>query len=135
MTTAKPISELVQNYQPLSNSEPPQVPEAVCELWAILAEMYPIFTTQNPATPTDGWVIALDGLSVADIGTGIMALRESGLRYPPSAPEFRGMCRPRRRTNEAMYYCPPSRQLTKQLSDEERQHGREWISKAMEAAK
>lgn len=130
MTTAKPISELVKNYQPSSNSEQPTAPAHVSELWAVMAELFSSrWTSVQPPTPTDGWLLALDGLSPADVGTGLLALRDSGREWPPSATEFRAMCKKPNRENAAMYHIPPSHQLPNLATDEEKQRGREALAK------
>ena len=129
--TAKPIKELVGEYQPSKPSETPQAPEAVCELWAVMAEIFGSrWTSQQPPTPTDGWIMTLADLSAADIGTGIWMLRESGREWPPTATEFRKWCKPPKRENEAMYHRPPDRQLPHKLDDARRAKGREAIAEA-----
>lgn len=93
-----------------------------------MAELYGTkWTSTQPDTPTDGWVVALDGLSASDVGIGLMALRDSGLDWPPSAVEFRRMCKPPKRENAAAYvWAGPA--LPHKLSDEQREKGREHIA-------
>jgi len=94
-----------------------------------MAELFSTkWTSQQPSTPTDGWLLALEGLSPADVGTGILKLRDSGAEWPPSATEFRAMCKKQNRENAAMYHIPPSHQLPKLATDEEKQRGREALA-------
>lgn len=44
--------------------------------------------------PNDTWVRGLSDLSSTDLGTGLIACRDSGKTFPPTLPEFRAMCRP-----------------------------------------
>lgn len=75
----------------------------------------------------------MDGLSAADVGTGIIRMREAGSQWPPSAAEFRAMCKPPKREHAAMY-ASPALQLTHKLDDEARAKGRAAIAEAMKLA-
>ena len=44
----------------------------------------------------DEWAIDLGDLSMEEIEHGLNAVRNSGSTFPPSLPEFREMCRPKR---------------------------------------
>ena len=129
MTTAKPIKNLVENYQPQKNTET-QIPPHISELWAVMAEIFgKRWTSQQPKTPSLGWLGVLQDLSVADVGAGILKLRDSAKEWPPSATEFRAMCK-QKRENAGMYSLPPERQLPHKLSDDDRAKGRAHIAEA-----
>lgn len=86
------------------------------------------WTSQYGDTLPDTWRRALADMSGADIGQGLIACLKEAREWPPSLPEFRRMCRPARRENEAAYHAPPERLLPHKLSDEERAKGREHIA-------
>lgn len=124
----KHVSQALKNYRPQSDSEP-LASEALCELWAVFAEIFGTrWTSAQPETPSQGWIGMCGDLSAADIGTGLIALRNSGAEWPPSAVEFRAMCRPVKRENAAAYVVPPERQLPHKLDDSRRQKGRAAIA-------
>ena len=107
-------------------------------MWKRLSRIFGYAFTRQFGEMDDGtWAAGLRDLTEQEIATGLEACLKWEGDFPPNVGQFRALCRPAKpnRENAGMYHCPPSRQLTKQLSDEERQHGREWISKAMEAAK
>jgi len=87
------------------------------------------WTGPQPTTPTPGWIFALADLTPKQVGHGLMVLRDSGAEWPPSAPQFRAMCFPAKRENSAAYHVPPSHQLEKKISDEDRAKGRSELTK------
>lgn len=69
------------------------------------------------------WSIALGDLTPEELGRGLRACVERDDPWPPSLPEFRRLCRPPKRENEAMYrYSGPM--LPHLLSPEQRAEGR-----------
>ena len=82
--------------------------------------------------PDELWTAALSRLSPEEIQAGLEKTIELGEHYPPSLPEFMKRCKPLKRENAAMYRTPPSHQLEKKLSDEEKINGRSHVA-AMKA--
>ena len=66
------------------------------------------------------WAKGLADLTTENLKEGFKACMRDGREWPPSLPEFRKLCKPKRE-NAGMYRIPPSRQLPKKLSDDERQ--------------
>tara|TARA_R110001592_G_scaffold187861_1_gene432774 strand:+ start:70 stop:504 length:435 start_codon:yes stop_codon:yes gene_type:complete len=74
------------------------------------------------------WAKGLADLTVDELKKGFIACVKSGEAWPPTLPEFRRLCRPAQRKNEAMYRAPAGLQVTHQLSSEQRKVGREHLS-------
>ena len=86
------------------------------------------WTSSQPETPSDGWCITLRGLTPAEIGLGLDRLAQAALAWPPSAPEFRALCRPHR--EHARMYTEARLQLTHQLDAAARERGRSFVAAA-----
>lgn len=64
-------------------------------VWATLGDLFgPMWTSGFGPTPTPAWRAALRGLRSEEVRRGFRAVAEAGGHYPPSAPEFRALCRP-----------------------------------------
>jgi hypothetical protein len=74
------------------------------------------------------WSAGLREFSETEIFVAIQACVDSTEKWPPGLPEFRALCRPVKRENEAMYRMPPDRQLPHLLSEEARSSGRAAIA-------
>ena len=92
------------------------------------------WTAVQPETPTKGWLVALRDLTPADVGNGLDALVKAGTDWPPSATEFRRLCRPAKREHGQAYKGAP-RQLRHMLSEESRAKGRKAVAAAKRAIK
>ena len=101
------------------------------ELCVRLAELYGHkWVSQYGETLPETWARGLSDMSGADIGNGLIQCLKSGHEWPPSLPEFRAMCKPKRE-NAAMYReFPPM--LENKVSDEQTAKAREAI-RAMRA--
>ena len=65
-------------------------------------------------------------MSAADLGQGIIACLKSGEAWPPSLPEFRAYCRPKRENAAAYRYSGPM--LPHTLDDDARAKARALIA-------
>lgn len=98
--------------------------------------MYPgVWLSTCGEVPNEVWTAALGNLSPEQIRTGLDACLSGGQHFPPSLPEFRALCKPPQRKNEAMYRIPHERRLEKQLSDEDRATARSHIAELKRKAK
>ena len=123
----------------LSSASAPQpvseLPKAVIDrVWLRMTEIYGHkWTSSYGTSDTDGtWAKALADMSNDDLKAGFFACLHSGEAWPPSLPEFRVMCRPKKvqRENEAVYrYTGPT--LPHLLSDERRAAGRAQVASAL----
>lgn len=102
-----------------------------------MAEIYGHkWTSAYGDSDADGtWAKGLADMSNADLKQGFLACIQRGDAWPPSLPEFRALCKPEKRENEAMYRFPPDRQLPHKLSDESRSKGRAALAAARAAIK
>lgn len=75
------------------------------------------------------WAKGLAEFTEAEVLSALEACIESDSEWPPSLPQFRVLCRPVKRENEAMYRFPPDRQLPHLLTDEARATGRANLAK------
>lgn len=82
------------------------------------------WASQYGASDDGTWDAGLSKFSEEDVFAGLQACIESREEWPPSLPQFRALCRPEKRENEAMYRFPPDRQLPHLLSEEARSNGR-----------
>lgn len=63
------------------------------DLWISFAEIYGHkWTSSFGTSPSNSWVSGLSGVTVADVRFGISVVINSGSDWPPSLPEFIGMC-------------------------------------------
>ena len=70
-------------------------PALVETLWQLMGSMYGTRWTANFGAAVDPdrvWTAALHGLDEPQIRSGLRRCVESGLEWPPSAPEFRALC-------------------------------------------
>ena len=74
------------------------------------------------------WGKGLADMDMGQLKKGFIACVNSGEAWPPTLPEFRALCKPKQRENEAMYRAPTSHMLPKKLTDEERSNGRAHIA-------
>lgn len=110
--------------------QPAKLPRQIIDrIWTRMAEIYGHKWTSNfgDHDHDDTWARALADLSNDDLKRGLAGCLYRPDAWPPSLPEFRALCKPEKRENEAMYRFPPSRQLPHKLSDEDRQKGRSAI--------
>ena len=57
-------------------------------------EMYgTLWTNSQGEEPNESWAISINALSNDEIGRGLTAIRDCGKTFPPTLPEFMGMCR------------------------------------------
>jgi hypothetical protein len=67
------------------------------QLWGRMAAMYGHKWTSNYGDADDGtWLSGLVDLSPADLADGLRACLKRTDPWPPTLPEFRQLCRPRR---------------------------------------
>lgn len=78
------------------SSEYPDLPEdhPLWEVWQTLSEIFSSFVSLYGEQPSWGWLGVLGDLSAADLGQGVMAIRDNPGEFPPNASEFFQMCRP-----------------------------------------
>lgn len=71
-------------------------------VWTSMRDLYGrAWSSQYGETPSPAWAAALRDLSAAEIRAGLRGAVDSCRTFPPTAPEFRGLCRPRlERTSE-----------------------------------
>lgn len=94
-------------------------------LWKRMARIYGYKWSSQYGVEDDGtWSVGLRDLTEDEVFNGLEACMKATGEWPPALPEFRRLCRPERRENEAMYRLPPGRQLPHLLSDEARAQGR-----------
>ena len=93
-----------------------------------MAEMYghKWESAHGPNDAGNTWAIGLSEYKPEHIGRGLRACLERTDPWPPTLPEFRALCRPAKRENEAMYH---GALLEHKLSDEDRAKGRAAIAK------
>jgi len=75
-----------------------------------MAEIYGHkWTSAYGDEPVDSWVRGLSDIEPKEIATGLEACVMRGDDWPPSLPEFRGLCRPvkQSRINSGMYKVQP----------------------------
>ena len=59
-----------------------------------MTEMYgSLWSNSQGDEPNETWAMGLDILSPKEIGAGLVALRDSAKPFPPTLPEFIGLCR------------------------------------------
>lgn len=67
----------------------------ILSLWDSMGKMYgPKWESSFGTDPDPGniWAACLCGLEASHIAIGFAALRDRGIEWPPSAPEFRNLC-------------------------------------------
>ena len=63
-------------------------------LWLRMNEMYGnLWESAQGQEPNETWAMGLSTLSPEQIGAGLVALRDSAKPFPPTLPEFMGLCR------------------------------------------
>ena len=78
------------------------------KFWLRMTEIYGHkWTSTAGETPTELWSTAVTGLSGDEVKRGLSACLNSSEPWPPSLPQFLGMCRPPRRENAAAYRWQP----------------------------
>jgi hypothetical protein len=108
-----------------------QQPERVIDrFWLRMTQIYGHkWSSSFGESDTDNtWAKGLADLTVDELKKGFIACVKSGEAWPPTLPEFRILCRPAQRVNEAMYRAPANLPLTHKLSDDQRKVGREHLS-------
>lgn len=133
-------SEYAQQTQS-SDALPEQL---VRRVWRVMADLYGHRwvsahgeSDEDPKRPGEAgmWARGLSGLTGEDLARGFRALMHNGDPWPPSLPQFRALCNPPQRENEAAYRAPPGRMLPHKLSAEERARGRAQIATLRERLK
>ena len=126
------ISQIAARSVGLGPQQPGELPRQIIDLiWLRMTEIYGHkWTSSYGEADSDGtWAKCLADLGYEDLKRGFKACMTNGEPWPPSLPEFRAMCKPAHRENEAAYRIPPSHQLPKKLTDDERTKGRRNIQK------
>ena len=77
----------------------------VKELWTWMAQTYGPLWREYGDTPLPAWSQELTRLTRAELHRGVRAVMKSGERWPPTLPEFVGMCR-RQRPPAIPYVAP-----------------------------
>ena len=71
-----------------------QESKVMLRLWLRMTEMYgTLWTNSQGEEPNDTWTIALADLTPEQIGAGLTGCWDSGKPFPPTLPEFLGLCR------------------------------------------
>lgn len=119
----------------MSSELPQEVVARTRTLWLRMTEIYGYkWTSSYGASDSDHtWSKALVDITPAEMKRGFYTCLTNGQPWPPSAPEFRAMCRPprARREHPAAYQFPPDRQLTHELTHEQRERGRQHIAELL----
>lgn len=99
---ARPIGDLISEalFPPLTESKPTspaeKLPDKLLErLWLKMTELYGHRWTSSfgaSADPASAWASALRGINGRQIAHGLNMLVALTYKWPPSAPEFRGLC-------------------------------------------
>lgn len=108
-----------------------QQPERVIDrFWLRMTQIYghKWASSFGESDTDDTWAKGLADLTVDEMKKGFIACVKSGEAWPPTLPEFRRLCRPAQRVNEAMYRAPTERQIEHKLSEDQRKVGREHLS-------
>lgn len=101
--------------------------KVISRLWQRMQQMYGhSWHSAYGATDDGTWAVGLADFTAEEIGLGLRRCLDRNSSFPPSLPEFRALCRPKqKRENAAMYHIPPpDRMLPHKLTDEEREAGR-----------
>ena len=120
------MQHLSKTLQQSGASEQPTVKplsENTMELfWMRMTEIYGHKWVSNYGESDESgtWAKGLADLSTDALKQGFKACMADGHEWPPSLPEFRKLCKPKRE-NAAMYRISPNRQLPKKLADDERE--------------
>lgn len=62
--------------------------------WLRMTEMYGgMWTNAQGDEPNETWYLGLKDLNTEQIKKGLMELRDSAKPFPPTLPEFRGLCK------------------------------------------
>jgi hypothetical protein len=117
------VGEVVKSFQPSNGSagtpKNGRDSERVATVfWTRMASLYGHkWASQYGSSPDELWTKALTALGSDAIRRGLEACVVSGDAWPPSLPEFMGMCKPPKRENAAAYRWVP--QLPAPVSSKE----------------
>ena len=117
--------------QEIKEQQSVQQPERVIDrFWLRMTQIYghKWSSSFGEGDHDNTWAKGLADLTVDELKKGFIACVKSGEAWPPTLPEFRRLCRPAQRKNEAMYRAPVERQIEHKLSDDQRKVGREHLS-------
>ena len=79
------------------------------------------------------WIESLRGYSADEIKRGVMQAIDSNLKFPPNLSEFRTLCRPPKRINEAAYKFQSTPMLEHKTSDDQKKRAHDVIEKLKNA--
>jgi len=92
-----------QHDEPHSQSGPNPT-ELMLLVWSTMGDLYgPLWSSGYGQRPTAAWKATLSGLTAQEVKRGLRATVESGEAHPPTAPQFRGRCRPGTPQQRAFY--------------------------------
>lgn len=131
----KEVKEILSgNFRQRSKPKPLLPKEEVESLWIVMLGLFGQKWVSNygmDPDPDNIWASCLKGIAPDQIRYGLNKVSESGLEWPPSAPQFRAMCKPPSKPPEHIPWSP-DRALSGSTHEERKASAKKWLGKAME---